>query len=142
MPWSIRALESIEWENISGIGGRYALPALLRVCVAMRRSVEDHATKIVAEKKHFAAITPSGYFKLLSLLQTQIEQRRQASAAQIARYETGVEKIQAMHYQIAEMIEQIDRDIPVLETTHREIERMFVELTAKRGEVKSTAAAV
>jgi hypothetical protein len=40
------------------------------------------------------------------------------------------------------MSEQLYCDISVLETTPREVDGMLAELTARRGEVESTAAAV
>jgi hypothetical protein len=47
----------------------------------MHRSVEDRATKILAETKRFAAITPSPYIELFSVFQRGIEERRQGNAA-------------------------------------------------------------
>jgi hypothetical protein len=105
IPWSTRALESVARENLSSTGALHVHPVLLRLCVAMHRSVEDRMIKILAETKRLVAITPSGYFKLLPVFQTQIEQHRQANAAQIAHYKTDVETIQTALRHIAQMSE-------------------------------------
>jgi hypothetical protein len=55
---SVRALESVALENLSSAGARHALPVFLRLCVAMHRSVEDRATKILAETKRFGELLP------------------------------------------------------------------------------------
>jgi hypothetical protein len=64
------------------------------------------------------------------------------NAAQISCYKTGIEKIQATRRHIAQMNAQINRDISVLETTCRAVERMLAELTVHRGEVEITVGAV
>jgi hypothetical protein len=142
MLWSARALESVKREKLFGTGARYVLPVLLRPCVAMDRSFEDRAKKILAHARGIVTITPSRYFQRYSVLQRQTEQCSQANAAQIARYETGAEQIQATRPHIAQMSEQIDSDIPVIETTRREDEGMLAKLAMHRGEVETTAAAV
>jgi hypothetical protein len=131
MPWSVRVLESVARESFVGADPWNVPPAFLRLYVAMHRSVEDRAIKFLAETKHVVAMTPSRYFQLVSVFNTQI-----------ARNETGVEKIQATPSQIAEMNEEIDRDIPMLEPMHGEVEGMLAELALHHREVASAAAAV
>jgi hypothetical protein len=130
MPWSTRVLESVARESFSGAGLWNVLSAFLPLRVAMHRSVEDRAIKPLAETKHVVAITASPYFELISVFQIQI-----------ARDGTGVDKIQATPRQIAQMNERINRNIPVLETMHREVEGMLVELALHHREVASAAAA-
>jgi hypothetical protein len=107
-------LESVARESFSGTGVRQVLPALLRLCVAMHDNVEDCATKILAETKCFVAITPFEYCQLLSVFKIQV-----------TREKTGVDKIQTKRLQAVQMNEQIDCDIPFVETNRREVEGMF-----------------
>jgi hypothetical protein len=107
-------LESFARESLSGTGARHVLPALFRLCVVMRHSVEDRATKILAETKHFVAITPFQDCQLLSGVKIPVTCDK-----------TGVDKIQTNRRQMAQMNEQIDCDIPVVETNRREVEGML-----------------
>jgi hypothetical protein len=107
-------LESVARESLSGIGARHVLPALLCLCAAMHHSVEDRATKILAETKRFAAITPFQDCQLLPVFKIPV-----------TRDKTGVVKIQPKRPQIAQMNKQIDCDIPAVERNRREVEGMF-----------------
>jgi hypothetical protein len=90
MPWSARVLESVARENFFGVDPLNVAPAFLRLCIAMHRGAEDRARKSLTETKHVVAMTPSRYFQLVSAFSTQI-----------ARDESGLEKIQATARQIA-----------------------------------------
>ncbi|OHT17559.1 Dynein heavy chain family protein [Tritrichomonas foetus] len=140
MPWSQNALESVATASLGkgSTGSPDVVRSIVSVCVKVHKSVEEIATKFFKETKRFTAVTPSRYFELLTTFNSKLVKKQRENAEQIKNYENGVTKITTTRTQIESMSKQLDHDIPILQKTRGDVEKMLQDLTVKRGEVEET----
>ncbi|EAY14656.1 Dynein heavy chain family protein [Trichomonas vaginalis G3] len=139
MPWLHESLVSIGMTALQKANiPSNIIDSVISIMVNIHKSADDFASKFIKETKRYNAVTPSRFFELLQTFTNRLLSSQDSNSQNLKNYTQGIEKIKSTQAQIATMREQLDRDIPILRKTEKEVIEMLKELSVKSAECEAT----